>query len=466
MIPVLYEYGKTSGIGLGKLVDTISCEVYEELNGEYELTFEYPITGALYNELLTLPTIHVEMPTIEITSGGQHTYRGREIFDIYKKSLPIDGVVTFYASHFSRRFSRSVFTATSFDPSHIQNFYDYITPSMGRYVNSTLEPAFSSSVSVPDPQSALALLIGDEHSLISEIGGDIAFYFNSSFNSTPCFTWLAHRGADRGASIRYAYNMTDIDHTIDNGETFNALVPYYTKSDGTRIFVAGTNPLYKIVQPSTPLTPVKAVPMDCTEAFQTQPTGAQLTQYAQDWLDANMPWLGSEELTVDFVNGTEIDPHGAPVYLGDTVHVYWGDAQVSADLRCVSYKYDVLAERYTEIKLGKPQTNFVSVTGIDGGSAASESGGGLTATELYTASSYATPFALSDNVQNYDFLVVYCGNNSYYFSTIVIPTYDLGYVASTENAYVHFSLSGTTGTIIGRTSGFFVTGVYGFKYTP
>jgi hypothetical protein len=236
--------------------------------------------------------------------------------------------------------------------------------------------SYYGSQSLPDqnvqisPKSSLAALIGEEDSIISLFGGDMTFECGfvgtglSEIGERLTVKWnVTGRGADRGAQVRYGYNMTNIDHTKDDSETFNAVVPYWDDGSGTKTYVSGY-----IVQPTTPITPVKAVPMDCTQAFSTQPTGAQLTQYAQDWLDANMPWLGTETLTVDFVNGIEFDPHSPQFDLGDTVHVYWGDAKVAAELRIVEYEFDVLSESFTKLKLGKQQENFVSVTGIDGGS--------------------------------------------------------------------------------------------------
>ena len=51
---ILYEKGTTdfSRNGLGFLNNVISANVVEELNGEYSLTFDYPLNETLSNELL------------------------------------------------------------------------------------------------------------------------------------------------------------------------------------------------------------------------------------------------------------------------------------------------------------------------------------------------------------------------------------------------------------------------------
>ena len=53
MIPRLYpaDEREFDNNGLGRLSDAMSATVYVELNGEYEATIQYPITGAHYDQL-------------------------------------------------------------------------------------------------------------------------------------------------------------------------------------------------------------------------------------------------------------------------------------------------------------------------------------------------------------------------------------------------------------------------------
>lgn len=368
MIPLLHDSENiNTTYGRGKLAGIISCEIREVLNGEYELEFRYPVTGPMYEELLNGGTVQC----IGAPVGSLFDKRA-EWFDIYKHTLPVDGVVTFYASHISRRLSRRVVTG----PLYSRHASYVITKSYPSGNFGTVEIRFNpnGAGSLPDqnvqisPKSSLAALIGDEDSIISLYGGDMTFYcgFASGLSIIEFLTvkWDVNgRGADNGAQVRYGYNMTGIDYTQDDSDTFNAVVPYWDDGNGTKTYVTGY-----VVQPTTPITPVKAVPLDCTNAFDSQPTGAQLAQYAQDWLDSNMPWISTETLSVDFVNGIEFDKNSPKFDLGDTVHVYWGGAQVAAELRVVEYTFDVISETFKELKLGKKQSNFVAITGIDGGS--------------------------------------------------------------------------------------------------
>ena len=48
MIPILTDSYPVVGHGLGGLNEAIDCVVTHEINGEYELMLQYPITGQHY----------------------------------------------------------------------------------------------------------------------------------------------------------------------------------------------------------------------------------------------------------------------------------------------------------------------------------------------------------------------------------------------------------------------------------
>jgi phage-related protein len=102
MIPILYDAGETAFIsnGLGRLRDTIKAEVTEERNNVYELEFEYPVSGLLYDELICGRIV-----------GVKHDDTGDiQPFEIYSYSKPISGIVTFNAQHISYKQSKMTVT--------------------------------------------------------------------------------------------------------------------------------------------------------------------------------------------------------------------------------------------------------------------------------------------------------------------------------------------------------------------
>lgn len=101
MIPILYDHYEKSftSQGIGRLDECLSCQVTEQINGEYECTFEYPVTGKWFLQMVNYGGI----------IAAEHDHNGDlQPFDIYRYEAPIDGVVTFYAHHISYRLSNLI----------------------------------------------------------------------------------------------------------------------------------------------------------------------------------------------------------------------------------------------------------------------------------------------------------------------------------------------------------------------
>ena len=107
MNPILYAKGTTqfNTNGIGRIHCTRAVCI-EERNGIYEVEFDVPITDTHYSEIqegMIAACWHDETKTLQP-------------FDIYKRSAPIGGVVTFYAHHISYRLAHTIlepFTASS-----------------------------------------------------------------------------------------------------------------------------------------------------------------------------------------------------------------------------------------------------------------------------------------------------------------------------------------------------------------
>jgi len=91
MVPILFAPSATSFTtnGLGRLADTISYKVIEELNGQYELELTYPKDGRLFSSIC-YSAIIVAKP---FQNGSLQAFR------IYKITKPMKGAVTIYARH-------------------------------------------------------------------------------------------------------------------------------------------------------------------------------------------------------------------------------------------------------------------------------------------------------------------------------------------------------------------------------
>ena len=353
MIPILYESTETNfkSNGLGRLSDCISCVVHEERNGVYECEFEYPIIGAHYDEIIKgriIACVHDEAGDIQP-------------FDIYKRTAPIDGVVTFFAHHISYRQNGIVvkpFTASS------------CTQAMqGLKTNSTSTNPFTywtnksvnASFSLDIPKTLKALLGGVEGSILDVFGtGEYEFdKFTVKLHT--------HRGDDTGIQIRYGKNLIDLQDDIDCTDCYTGVVPYWINSSGeTQELVHLSTWVVDSGKPTYGSRSI-IIPMDLTGEFETKPTETQLREKALAKLNDNEPWLPKESITVDFVQlwQTEEYKDYAPlqrVRLCDTVSVLYPELGVVVDsMKIVGVYYDVLLERYSKMTLGEPRTNLAEI---------------------------------------------------------------------------------------------------------
>ena len=342
MIPILYSTSETSftSNGLGRLTDCISCQVTEERNGIFECEFKYPITGKFYNEMVTNGGV------VSVTHDDA---KDRQPFDIYKYSAPIDGIVTFNARHISYRLSGITvkpFTAASCALA-LQGIgtNSLSTNPFSFWTDKAVTSTFTLSV----PTSAKAILAGQQGSILDVYGkGEYKF---DKFD-VKLYT---NRGTNSGVTIRYGKNLSDTLVEKDNGEYYNAIVPYWKGEDGTLVTLTG----WYVVQTGETLK--YCVPVDFSSEFQSQPTELELRTKAAAYLANNTPWLPKENIKVDFVQLWNTDEYKnvavlERVKLCDTVAIYYPALGLTnSSAKVIKVVYDTLLERYTSIELGEPQ---------------------------------------------------------------------------------------------------------------
>lgn len=346
MIPILFDSTETTftSNGIGRLADCTRCLVTEERNGQYECEFDYPITGRHYSDIEEGRIVYCTHDDMKVPQP----------FVIYRRTAPIDGLVTFNARHLSYKLSTIIV-----NPFSAANIADALS---GLSTNSINTNPFTFSTqrttvapfAVTAPASVRSLLGGVEGSLLDVYGGEWEF-------DKWTVTLHAHRGHDSGVSIRYGKNLSDLQQVVDASGLYNAAVPYWEQEvDGQTVLVM----LPERIVAATGVTDPVPVVMDLSMEFAEQPTEAQLRAYAQDYLATHEPWMPSENLTVDFVHLKDTTDYASVanlqrVNLCDTVDVYYPALGVTAhNIEVIKTVYNVLSERYDSIELGQPQTTF------------------------------------------------------------------------------------------------------------
>lgn len=338
---ILYEYTETAftNNGLGCLNDATSCSVKETLNGEYELEMEYPVNGIHYSDI-QLRRIILAKP---------NSYDQTQPFRIYSISKPIGGLVTVNAEHISYDMSGLPVRGA------LEHYAWYVNDVFEHIRNNSVYPCpftFSSDIteekkdiSLSKPRSVKAFL-GTEEGLLSLFGGEWEF---------DRYKAILHkeRGQNRGVSIEYGKNLTDVTQDEACSEMYTAVYPYYyQEDDGLQRL---DDDVVKILD-----TPYKNVyVLDLTSEFEEMPTQDQLRAKAQEYIKENKLDKPKVSLKVSFIQNPEVIEALQDVRLGDTVGVKFIKIGVDTTSRCINYDFNVLTEQYNSIELGEPTKTIV-----------------------------------------------------------------------------------------------------------
>lgn len=340
MRPILFEKNTTdfSTNGKGRLSEATSCIVTEERNGVYDLEIIYPVDGKHYDELCSGACIGVIHDDNKDVQG----------FDIYARSAPFEGHVTFYAHHVSYRLRNIIlqpFTATS--------CADAISKIVSSSANVNIftfetDKDVDGSFTLDHPESVRAVLCGQEGSFLDRYGkGDY------EFDNFHVKLWT-NRGANRGVSVKYGKNLIGGNQEINSDNLFNAIAPYWKKEneDGTitTVFLDG---IY--VHRDTVTNPIP-VSMDFSSEFESAPTQDQLRTRAIKYLDDNEPWAPSENVKLDY---SELWGGDKKILLCDKITASYPDLGLDAvQQKVIKLVYDAIGERVTSVELGKPYKTY------------------------------------------------------------------------------------------------------------
>lgn len=354
MIPFLFPASTaaeptTGDIGCGVLSDTISCYVEREINGMYELTMQYPITGPLYGEIALRSLLFVAPNDTE----------DKQFFRIYKISKPMRGVVTINARHIA--YDLAGYICPPISANTISAAFSAIeanaVPNNDFPFDFSTSRTTSATFTVSYPCDVWSLMSGQQGSLLDVYTGE--WDFDNWTIKLP-----TRLGSDNGARIVYGENMKDVRQDENCASMYTGIYPYwYTDEDGlvtlTEEIVSGPGTYsFEII---------KAV--DFTDRIDTKPSEAQLRAAAQAYVAANDVGVPQVSIDVDFVPLWQTEEYKNNSFaanlerigLGDTVKVSFPALGVNATARAVAYRYNCLKDRYDKITIGSAQADMGQV---------------------------------------------------------------------------------------------------------
>lgn len=333
--PILYADTDTTNLGLGTLADTISCKVTEERNGSYELEMQYPISGVHFAEI-DLRLFILAKPNY--TDDPQ-------LFRIYRITKPLNGICTIYAQHLSYDLSGYIIP-NGLSANTLTGACALLTTYAGDFtVNATRtgEATFSTNV----PSSVRSWFGGKAGSLIDVYGGEW------HFDNFTC-TLESARGANRGVTVRYAKNMTELTQEQASDNLYTAVQSFYADNDGN---VVNGNP----VSTGITLDSSKILVVDASQDYSdVVPEVTDLDEYSQKYIDNNNLTAPAENITLDFV---QLKGLSERVDLCDTITCIYEKLGVSVSAKCIEVEWDVLEERYTKCVLGTARHTLADTIG-------------------------------------------------------------------------------------------------------
>lgn len=337
MKPVLFASTATAFTtnGLGKLSDAASCTVKETRNGAFELTLKYPIEGIHYAEIQQRSIILAKPNPVDLAQP----------FRVYRISKPINGLVTVYAYHISYDLTGipvSPYSAASVQAALAGFSTNAVTANPFTFWS---DMTSSGDFTVKSPASIRSLL----PTMLEVYGGEYKY-------DKYTVRLYQQRGTDRGVTIRYGKNLTDLKQDENCSNVYTGVYAYYKNGDG-------------IVETSPKVTPApgtydytRILPLDLTAEFKEAPTAEALKAAAEQYMTDHDIGVPEVSLNVSFVQLEQTQEYKdfallERVELCDTVTVIFERLGVNATAQVTSTVYNVLIDAYDSVTIGNVRKN-------------------------------------------------------------------------------------------------------------
>ena len=334
------------------LKDAIKCEVTEARNGIYELVLEYPVSGKYFKDI-----------AVEKYIKAKPNIKGKfQLFRIYSVSKPILGTVTINGEHISYKLSHYPIKTLAPSKTTALAAIDRVLSAANENINGPhkFSADFCNITTVTqfgaELCSARAALGGIRGSVLDCFGGEYEFdNFKVKLHKS--------RGVNKGVSIRYGKNMTDMKLTLSVENSYTGIFPYFTDNDKTTTLTEGT-----IHVDNHSGIDERILTMDFTSYFDDgeEKNETTLRAHVLEYLENNDINAVDGSMTVSMIDLSKSAHSGyvtvlETVSLCDTVKVINTLMDVSVTMKVVKTVYDAIGEKYVSLELGTPSSNFADV---------------------------------------------------------------------------------------------------------
>ena len=334
---------------IGRLTGCISCEVTEELNGQFTARIKIPMAALHASRLKRHGLIYMKA----CQELGMQLFRINTI----NKTLS-DGIVEVQLNHISydlNKIPAKPFTAVgktavvnAFNNINYQTIYN---PWMFHFNMETTNE--TSKIEVQVPKQWRSIMGGSEGSILDVFGGEWLWDNLSATLKTA-------RGADRSIVIEYGKNILDFKQEESISNSYTGCIGYVAKGDNA--VVTGFPVFDGLSSDSASLQII-----DFTDKVddETEVTPTLITELTQDYVNKNHPRTPHISMDLSFmyikkIAGQTIANELNRVNLGDTVTVRIADMDVDAKAKVTGYTYDVLNDEYKSLSIGNYKNTLAS----------------------------------------------------------------------------------------------------------
>lgn len=363
MIPIIFDSKATSFTtnGLGRLVECSSCICTEELNGEYEIEFKYPVTGRKYDQ--------IQIDNIVVVRPAEDA--DMQPFRIYKISKPLNGIVTVSANHISYQLCfipLSYIGILNMTPSNALNEMKSNILDSCPYTFSTNLDETEKSMEIKKPLS-VRNFIGE---FVNTYGGELIW------KDYSCQI-VKSRGTHTSSAIRYGKNLTSFKQDDNAQETVTSVIAYFKKErsrgegDKKEQYTVFVKSALRDSQYLSNFPYRKTALIDATSAIENvhqddakdedgktveyTPPVSELNSWADTYIKEHDIGIPKSNITISFVNLRKMNEyknfsHMKAFQLGDWITVEFPRYKLSKEMEVVKTKFNVLLDRYDSIEVG------------------------------------------------------------------------------------------------------------------
>lgn len=343
---------KFEGNGLGTIPEATDAQAVEELNGGDEISFKIPITAKHFHDLKPMRYI------LCTPSYG----RNPQAYRIYKISKPINGICTVNGEHISYRLNK-----TPLMPFSASNASDAMagieTHSFESPFHFHTELGTQAAYKQTSPSTVRKQLGGVEGSILDVYGGQYDWDMFDVY-------LRKRRGTDKGITIEYGKNLTDLTQEESIEATYTGICPYWAgtvNNEPVSVYLS-EKVLLADNADKFPYNSIEVVDLTSKITLPEgtdKPTEDMVRQAAKSYMKSRSYGVPKVSLTVSFVDLAQTMEYEdfqnfEKVQLGDTVTVRFDSLGVDATAKINKVTYDIINQRYIKIELGDSRTDLSS----------------------------------------------------------------------------------------------------------